>query len=305
MENKSFKASPLLISCVAATWFIWGSTYLVIKFALISLPPFFQMGTRFLVAGALLLMWMKWRGAAMPTANQWRNALLVGALMLGGGMGGVAYSEVTVASGLVVTFIAVQPMLQAGLLSLWKIYPTKLEGVGIVIGLIGVVMLVQGQGFSGSSEGLIAISIAISAWAMGSVLSQKTTPLAPGATGFGSEMLMGGLVLLGLSWLKGEQVSFPLAPISIAAWVYLVIAGSLIAFNAYMILLDRAPPALATSYSFVNPIIALALGVGIGQETISSWEWLSAAVIVSGVVLIVVASVKKQAEASQPSKLAS
>jgi drug/metabolite transporter (DMT)-like permease len=293
MKKHSFQPTVLIFACVAATWFIWGSTYLAIKFALISLPPFFQMGSRFVVAGLMLLAWMKWRGAAMPSLVQWRNALIVGALMLGGGMGGVAKAELTVASGLVVTFIAVQPMLQAGLLSLWKIYPTRLEGVGILIGLIGVVMLVQGHGFAGSFGGLVAISVAITAWATGSVLSQKVTPLAPGATGFASEMLMGGVVLFALSWLNNEQVIFPLAPISVVAWVYLVVFGSLVAFNAYMILLDQAPPALATSYSFVNPIIALILGVAFAQEIISTWEWLSAAVIVVGVVLIVIASIKK------------
>jgi drug/metabolite transporter (DMT)-like permease len=294
MNTRPTLPSPLILACLAATWFIWGSTYLAIKFALISLPPFLQMGSRFIVAGLLLLGWMKWRGAAMPGFTQWRNALIVGTFMLGGGMGGVAHAEMTVASGLVVTFIAVQPMLQAGLLSFWKIYPTRLECLGILVGLLGVVMLVQGQGFGGSLLGLIAISIAISSWAIGSVLSQKVTPLAPGATGFASEMLMGGLVLIGLAWINGEHLTLPLTPISVAAWAYLVVFGSLIAFNAYMVLLDQAPPALATSYSFVNPIIALILGVVFGAESITRWEWLSAAIIVLGVGLIVFASVRNR-----------
>jgi drug/metabolite transporter (DMT)-like permease len=293
VNPSKFKLSKLVIVCVAATWFVWGSTYLAIKFALISLPPFFQMGSRFLVAGLLLLGWMKWRGATMPSPIQWRNALVVGALMLGGGMGGVAYSEQTVASGLVVTFIAAQPMLQAALLSFWKVYPTRLELVGIGIGLIGVMMLVQGQGFSASPVGLAAIAIAIVSWAVGSVLSQRVTPLAQGATGFASEMLMGGLVLMVLSLISGESVSFPLAPLSVIAWFYLVVFGSLVAFNAYMVLLERAPPALATSYSFVNPVIALVLGVAFAKEIVTSWEWLSAVVIVVGVALIIVATVKR------------
>ena len=101
--------------CLAATWLVWGSTYLAIKFALVSFPPFFQMGTRFVVAGALLLAWMRWRGAPGPTRAQWRNALVVGTLMLGGGMGGTAYAEQTVGSGLVVAFIAVVPLMIAPL----------------------------------------------------------------------------------------------------------------------------------------------------------------------------------------------
>jgi drug/metabolite transporter (DMT)-like permease len=294
MPKKPLTAlSPLVLACLAATWLVWGSTYLAIKFALISLPPFIQMGSRFVVAGALLLAWMKWRGAKMPTAVQWRNALVVGTLMLGFGMGGVAYSEQSVASGLVVSFIAVQPMWQALLQSAWKVYPTRLEMFGIAIGAIGVTMLVQGQGFGASTSGLIAISVAIICWGLGSVLSQRVTPLAKGATGFASEMLMGGLVLLLMSIIAGESVQFPLDTKSIAAWVYLVVFGSLVAFNAYMVLLEKASPALATSYSFVNPIIALALGIWFGNEIITHWEWLSALVIVGGVVLIVLASLQK------------
>src|SRR5258706_5716546 len=107
--------SGWLIVCLAATWLVWGSTYLAIKYALLSFPPFFQMGTRFLFAGVVLMAWMRWRGAAWPNAIQWRNALIVGALMLGGGMGGTACAEVSVGSGLVVAFIAVVPLMIAAL----------------------------------------------------------------------------------------------------------------------------------------------------------------------------------------------
>ncbi len=285
--------SPLVLACLAATWLVWGSTYLAIKFALISLPPYIQMGSRFLVAGIALLLWMRWRGAPMPTAIQWRNALIVGALMLGGGMGGVAIAEQTIASGLVVAFIAVQPMLQAGLLTFWKVMPTRLEMIGIAIGFVGVLMLVQGQGFSASPIGFAAISIAIVCWALGSVLAQRVTPLVNGATGFASEMIAGGVVLLAMSWIAGEKVVAPLDPKAIWAWLYLVVFGSLIAFNAYMVLLAKASPALATSYSFVNPIIAIALGVWLGNETVTSGEWTAAAVIVIGVMMIVYAALRK------------
>src|SRR5207344_1942982 len=126
---------PLVLLCLAATWLIWGSTYLAIKFALVSFPPFLQMGTRFLAAGVLLMGWMALRGAPLPTRRQWAHAALVGSLMLGGGMGGTAYAEVSVGSGLVVAFIAVVPVLMALLLTAWRIYPTRLEAVGIALGL--------------------------------------------------------------------------------------------------------------------------------------------------------------------------
>ena len=136
-----------LLLCLAATWLVWGSTYLAIKYALLSFPPFFQMGTRFLFAGVVLMAWMRWRGAPWPGRVQWRNAVIVGALMLGGGMGGTAYAEVTVGSGLVVAFIAVVPLMIAALNRFWGVVPGRLELAGIGLGLIGVLMLTQGAGF--------------------------------------------------------------------------------------------------------------------------------------------------------------
>lgn len=278
--------SPKVLACLAATWLVWGSTYLAIKYALISFPPFFQMGTRFLAAGVLLAAWMRWRGAAWPDARQWLNALIIGTLMLGGGMGGTATAEQTVGSGLVVAFIAVMPLMIAALNLLWKVIPTKLEMAGIALGLVGVLMLTQGQGFAASPTGLAAISIACASWALGSVLSQRRFALAPGAMGFASEMLCGGAVLMLLSWFNGERVTTPLASEAVLAWVYLVVFGSLVAFNAYMVLLAEASAGLASSYSFVNPIIAMLLGVAIAGEQISGFEWGAAGVVLVGVVLL-------------------
>jgi drug/metabolite transporter (DMT)-like permease len=276
----------LLLLCLAATWLVWGSTYLAIKYALISFPPFFQMGTRFVFAGALLMAWMRWRGAPWPNRVQWRNAFVVGSLMLGGGMGGVGVAETSVGSGLVVAFIAVVPLMIAALNLLWRIVPGRLELAGIVVGLVGVLMLTQGAGFQASPAGLIAIVVACLTWSLGSVLSQRSLPLAAGATGFASEMLCGGVVLLALSWLAGEQPAWPPQPVAALAWLYLVVFGSLIAFNAYMVLLARAPAGLASSYTFVNPVIAMLLGVAVAGEAISSFEWIAAGVVLCGVVLM-------------------
>jgi drug/metabolite transporter (DMT)-like permease len=149
--------TPLVTLCLAATWLVWGSTYLAIKYALVSFPPFFQMGTRFLFAGGLLLAWQCLRGKPLPTGREWRNALVVGTLMLGGGMGGTAYAEQTVGSGLVVAFIAVVPLMIAAFNLLWGVYPTRWEIAGIVVGLCGVLMLTQGAGFQASPAGLAAI----------------------------------------------------------------------------------------------------------------------------------------------------
>ena len=278
--------NPLLVLCLAATWLVWGSTYLAIKFALLSFPPFFQMGTRFLFAGVLLLVWMRWRKAPWPSFQQWRNALIVGALMLGGGMGGTAYAEQSVGSGLVVAFIAVVPLMIAALNLLWGVKPGRLELAGIGVGLVGVLMLTQGAGFQASPAGLAAIALACVTWSIGSVLSQRTLPLAPGAMGFASEMVCGGVVLLAMSATQGETPQWPPQPAAVAAWFYLVVFGSLIAFNAYMVLLARSSAAVASSYTFVNPVIAMLLGVAVLGEVVTGFEWMAAAVVLVGVVLL-------------------
>jgi drug/metabolite transporter (DMT)-like permease len=278
---------PLILACLGVTWFVWGSTYLAIKFALASFPPFFQMGTRFLIAGVLLMLWVCWRGHRLPTRVEWRNAAIIGALMLGGGMGGTAYAEQTVASGLVVAFIAITPALMTIASLPFGIRPTSLELVGIGIGITGVFLLVRGAGFAASPAGLVAILIACIAWSLGSVFSQHLFPLASAATGFSSQMVCGGAILMVLSLSVGEAFQWPPQPVAAAAWLYLIVFGSLISFSAYMVLLGNARPALASSYSFVNPVVAMLLGVSLGGEAITTYEWLVASGIVVGVMVLV------------------
>jgi drug/metabolite transporter (DMT)-like permease len=280
--------SPVILWCLAATWLIWGSTYLVIRFALVGFPPFFLMATRFVCAGSLLMAWQLARGGALPTLREWRNALLIGTLMLGGGMGGTAYAELTIASGLAVAFIAVIPLLLVLINLAFGIYPRRGELLAVCVGLAGVLMLTQGAGIHGSPAGLVAITLGCAGWALGSVLSQRGFTLAPGATGFASELLCGGLALLAMSALAGESWHWPTQTSAWAAWLYLVVFGSLIAFNAYMLLLARTSASLAASYSLVNPVVALFLGVTWGGETVSAWEWTASGVVMIGVVLLFV-----------------
>jgi drug/metabolite transporter (DMT)-like permease len=285
--NSLVSLSPLLLACLAATWVIWGSTYLAIKFALVSFPPFYQMGSRFLVAGLLLFAWLKLRGRAWPTLVQWRNAAIIGALLLVSGMGFTAYAEQTVASGLVVAYIAIIPIIVTAMSLPFGVKPTRLELVGMLVGVIGVLMLVRGEAFTASPTGLAAITVACISWSLGSVLSQQRFSLAPGAMGFASEMLCGSVLLLLVAAVIGERPEWPPQPLAAWSWVYLIVFGSLLAFNAYMVLLSRVSAALAASYTFVNPVIALALGIWLGGETVTAFEWLAAAVITVGVVLLV------------------
>jgi drug/metabolite transporter (DMT)-like permease len=282
----------LIVACLAATWLIWGSTYLAIKWALVSFPPFFQMGSRFCVAGLLLGAWAAWRGARWPSKSEWWSAFVLGALMLGGGYGATALAQTSVSSGLVVAFIAVVPALVA--LAQWPygVRPSGLEAAGIACGLVGVVLRTRGQGFSASLGGLIAMCVACATWSIGSVWARHGLPggralkLAPGVAGYASQMFAGGLLLLAASWVAGEQPQWPPDTRALLCWLYLVVAGSLIGFSAYMVLLDRTSPQLASTYTFVNPVIGLVLGVALGGEVVTAPEWLAAAVVCTGVVLL-------------------
>jgi drug/metabolite transporter (DMT)-like permease len=279
--------SPVVIACLAATWFVWGSTYLAIKLALISFPPFFGMGTRFLLAGILLFGWARWRGQPLPTATQWRNGLILGTLMLGGNVGGAAYAEQSVASGLVVAFIAITPAVLAIMSLRFGARPTAGEILGIALGFFGVLLLASGSGFSASPAGLAAMIIAVLTWSLGSVLSQHVLTLAPGSMGFASQMLGGALSLMALSLLTQETVQWPPQPLALAAWLYLVFFGSLMAFTAYMVLLSRTSTTLASSYTFVNPVVGMLLGVSLGGEIVTAGEWVAVAIIVVSVTIVV------------------
>jgi drug/metabolite transporter (DMT)-like permease len=305
-------SSTLIAAALAAVYLIWGSTYLAIRFALVSLPPFFQMGSRFIIAGALLMTFitinedksLNLQKASKPAPSQawyWRNALIIGVMMLGGGMGLLGVASQTIGSGLIATFIAIVPMMVALIGLAFGKRPSNLEIVGMLIGLGGIIFLLQGKSFNASTSGLLAMFGATLSWSVGSVLQTTKLPLAPGPKGFASEMLCGGAVLLLLSLALGEKLSLPLEPRALLAWVYLIMFGSLIAFSAYLFLLAHVSPALATSYAFVNPVIALFLGVWLGDEIIQKNEWLACGVILLGVLLFFLARLKHSA-VSAPKK---
>lgn len=286
-----------LALALLACYLIWGSTYLAIRYALVSFPPFYQMGSRFLLAGGLLMGWVLWtrrRGnaaqvAALPTRLQWGHALLIGTLMLGGGMGLIAVASVNIGSGLIAACIAVVPMMISGWGLLWGRRPSRGELAGMLLGLAGVLLLVRGESFAASPASMACVLGATALWSLGSVLSTTRFPLAAGASGFASEMLCGGAVLLLISWGMGETPVWPPQPLALAAWAYLVVLGSLVAFSAYLYLLAHASPALASSYAFVNPLIALLLGSAVAGEAVTTGEWAACGVILLAVLVILMA----------------
>ncbi|MDO5654382.1 MAG: EamA family transporter [Brachymonas sp.] len=281
--------SAMVLAALFACYVIWGSTYLAIRFALQGYAPFFQMAVRFFLAGGLIFAWVLWRegSAGLPSKRQWLHALIVAALMLGGGMGFVVHASKRINSGLIATFVAVVPMLTSLWGLLFRKLPTRLEILGMAVGLAGVAMLVRGSGFSSDPVGIALMAGSTACWSLGSVLSTTKFPLAPGAGGFASEMLCGGVLFTLLTLGAREPLpAWPLQLVPTAALLYLVVFGSIIGFSAYLYLLAHASPALATSYAFVNPVIALLLGMALGGERVTRWEWLATGVILGGVVLI-------------------
>ena len=284
--------SPVVLACLAATWFLWGTMYLAIKWALVSFPPFYQMGSQFVVAGTVLAGVARVRGGAWPTVRQWLAGAVLGALLISGGYGFMAVAETSVGSGLVVAFTAIVPTMVV--LGEWPygVRPDRRQVLGVALGLLGIVMMTQGQGFAASLSGLLAVITSCATWTVGSVWAVHGLPggarlaTASGPMGHASQMLTGGALLLLVSQAIGERPSWPPAPMALACWMYVAVAGSLIGYTAYLILLERTTPALATSYTYVNPVVALILGVTLGQEVVSGFEWLAVLIVLCGVVLL-------------------
>lgn len=278
-----------VLAALMTVYIVWGSTYFAIQVALQAFPPFMMIGTRFLAAGGILFAWQKWRGAANPTIREWRDGGIVGILMLGGGTGLTACAQQYVSSGLTAVFIACSPMILSGLSGLFGDWPKRREWIGILAGFIGAMLLASDGDFAAKPVGVLFLLGAILCWDVGSVLSQKKLKMAAGGMGFASEMLIGGLFLVIVSLLKGESMTGPVTVDALAAWAYLVIAGSLLAFTAYMYLLSKVSAGLAASYAYVNPVIAVTLGVLFGGEHLSAKAMLAMAVILGSVVLLTTA----------------
>ena len=276
----------LLIGAFLALYLVWGSTYLFIRIGVQSWPPLLMAGTRFMLAGALLYGFLRLRGAPAPRWRQWRAAAIVGVLLLSCGNGGVTVAEhAGVASGVAALAIATVPLftLLFGLLRGQR--NTRLEWAGIVLGLVGIALLNLGSNLQASPLGAALILFAAAAWAFGSVWS-KSLPLPEGAMASAAQMLAGGAVLLIASGLSGERMTQLPTAAGWGALAYLVVFGSILAFSAYMYLLKHVRPAAATSYAYVNPAVAVLLGILFADERIGVEECLAMAVIIGAVVLI-------------------
>jgi drug/metabolite transporter (DMT)-like permease len=259
----------LVATCLLAVYIVWGTTYFAIKVAIEGIAPFFLVGTRFIVAGVLLLGWQALRGAPAPTAKQWGGAALVGLLLLVIGNGGVSVAEHWVSSGATVALISIMPLatvLWSGAFGQW---PRRAEWIAIALGGAGAAIMLLGRDLQGSILGTLLILFATASWSLGTVLSRRLD-IPHGPTGFGAEMLTAGLMGLVVSAALGEHWSLPQTPHVWWAWGYLVVFGSLIAFSAYRFVVERVSPSLAATYAYVNPPVALVVGWWLGNETFSA-----------------------------------
>ncbi|MDU4998325.1 MAG: drug/metabolite exporter YedA [Enterobacteriaceae bacterium] len=275
-----------LIGALFALYIIWGSTYFVIRIGVESWPPFMMAGVRFLSAGILLMAFLLITGHKLPSLRPLLNAALIGVLLLAVGNGFVTVAEhQNVPSGIAAVVVATVPLFTLCFSHFFGIQTRKLEWMGIAIGLAGIILLNSGGNLSGNPWGALMILVGSLSWAFGSVYGSRIE-LPTGMMAGAIEMLAAGIVLLAASVLSGERMTTLPTMQGFMAVGYLAIFGSVIAINAYMYLIRNVSPAIATSYAYVNPVVAVLLGTGFGGEHLSSIEWLALGIIIMAVVLV-------------------
>ena len=285
MPSASRSLLPL-IAALFALYFIWGSTYFVIRVGVESWPPLMMAGLRFFVAGCILFTFLLLRGPKVPTLKQWMAAGAVGILLLSVGNGLVTVAEhMQVPSGIAAVMVATVPLFTLCFSRLWGMPNSRLEWTGVAIGLFGIVLLNTGSNLEGNPWGAALILLASLSWAFGSVWSSRL-PLPTGLMAGAAEMIIAGVVLLVASRVTGEHMTATPSLSGFLALGYLVVFGSMIAISAYMFLLKTVRPAVATSYAYVNPIVAVLLGIGFAGESLSPVEWVALGVILCAVLLV-------------------
>ena len=293
--HETVHASPARVALgFAAVYILWGSTYLGIRFAVASIPPLLMAGTRYVAAGLILYAIMRYRGEARPTRAHWQSATLLGGLLLLGGNGLVSIAEQVVPSGITALIVAAVPF--------WMVLLTAVEQgsrpkfsviAGLVLGVIGLAVLVLPDTSSArghaAPQGVILLLIATFSWAVGSLYAHRAPLPSSTFLGIAMEMITGGLLLWLVGLLTGEGVGLQLQAVttkSFVALVYLAIFGSLLGFSAYVWVLKVASPARASTYAFVNPVIAVLLGWALAGEALTWRIALAGGIIVAAVCII-------------------
>jgi drug/metabolite transporter (DMT)-like permease len=285
------KQTFLIITCLFCTYFIWGSTYLAIRFGLESFPPFLMAGLRYTVAGVILYSIMRFLGAANPTKAEWLGAGLVGLLLPALGNGTVCFVQQSVSSGVAALSIATAPIWMAIFSSIWGHKITPQEWLGIAIGLVGIILLNIGGTLHGDYVSALLLIFAAASWSFGSVWSKHLT-MPKGFMSAACQMLTGGIMLMLVSTYTGEAWPQAISAKSWGSMLFQVVLGSLVAYSAYLYLLKTVRPLVASSNTFVNPVVAFIVGIWLANEHVTSIELMALGVILLGVLLVLTAENK-------------
>ena len=276
----------MLVFCLFALYVVWGSTYLAIRWALQGgFPPFLMAGMRFTLAGLVLYTVLRLRGYANPSAREWGAGALIGTLLLVMGNGSVVFAQQYVPSGVAALVVGSVPLWAALFGGLFGQWPGRAERWGLTIGFCGLILLNLGSDMSGNGWAAFALLLGPITWAFGSIWSRRL-PMARGLMSTATQMLTGGALFLLISFGLGERLTTLPSARALSAFFYLVIFGSLVAFSAYGYLLRNARPALATSYAYVNPMVAVLLGTFLAGESLSTWGMFAMGAILGSVVLL-------------------
>src|SRR5215813_4207805 len=284
------RIDPRVVLAFSAIYLLWGATFLAIRVAVLELPPLFASGLRFLIAGALLYAFMRLRGQPSPSALEWRSITVLALCMFVATYAALFWAEQYVPSGIAAVIEATLPLTTVTLeVLVFRQQPFSWRlAAAVALGFCGVaVLLATNERQSIPALPCLVILVAGIAWSLGAVLTRsmprpRSAPLTAGA-----QMLLGGAVLLALSLATGELHSFP--HISVRAGLalsYLIVAGSLVGFTAYVWLLTRMPATRVASHAYVNPLVAVALGYFLAGEVVTLRMLLAAVLVVAGVFLI-------------------
>ena len=293
LQTSSPSRASLLIPCLLVVYVVWGSTYLAIHFAVESLPPLLLSAIRNLTAGVLLMSWLRWRGVGWPTPRQWRNGAFIGFMMMSVGNGFVCIAETRVPSGLAALVIASSPVFAIVFAWGFGTRPRVLEWLGVGLGLVGMLLLNLDLHAAASPWAIGLLVIATMSWSFATILQPRLDMPRNGASA-GVQMLGGGACLLVMAAARGERLD--VHAVTASSWLalaYLIVFGSIVAYSAFIYVINHSRAALATSYAYVNPVVAVALGAGFAGERVSTPLLAAMAVILAGVALVVVAHARK------------
>ncbi len=281
------RLSPKVVLALASVYVIWSSTYFAIRIAVQSMPPFLMAGVRYLAAGLVMLAFAKLRGERIPDARTWGRSLIVAVLFFVVGNGFVAMASQHIGSGVIAVVCAMMPLWGAVMMPLIGQRASPREWVGLGIGFLGVFVLAMGGELRAEPASAMFLLLAPIGWALGSMLVKKLD-IGRGAMGTAIQMINGGFATLLVAAARSETMPEHVPTEAIVAVVYLATFGSLIALTAYNYLLVHARPALAMSYAYVNPVLAVVLGAVLGGERVDARVAIAIALIVPAVIAIVV-----------------